>query len=120
MKAVLSLRRESRSGSRKLALDIRTDCELKIEGWRRSHRSASVSGWALIERLWIANCRSVAASWKGQPGIVANLEGLIGLVGQCIKKEGVRSSRNGGVDNGEGDCTIVVNEDLEAIVHGQN
>ena len=34
-------------------------------------------------------------------GIVANWEGLVELLGQCIKKEGVRSSRNGGVDDGE-------------------
>ena len=38
---------------------------------------------------------------EGEPGIVANWEGLVELVGQCIEKGGIRSSRNGGVDDGE-------------------
>ena len=51
---------------------------------------------------------------EGHPGVVADQEGLIELVGESIKKEGVGSSRDGGVDNGEGDCTIVVDKDFEA------
>ena len=38
---------------------------------------------------------------EGQPGIVANWEGLVELMGQCIEKGGVRSSWNGGVDDGQ-------------------
>ena len=51
---------------------------------------------------------------EGQLGIVAHGEGLIELVVKRIKQGGVGSSRNGDVNNGEGDRTIVVNKDFEA------
>ena len=35
-------------------------------------------------------------------------------MGKSIKKGGVGSSRDGGVDYSEGDCTIVVDKDFEA------
>ena len=40
--------------------------------------------------------------------------GLIELVGKSIKNGGVGSSTDGGVDNSEGDRTIVVDKDFEA------
>ena len=51
---------------------------------------------------------------EGQPGIVANQAELIELVGKSINEGGVGSSRDGGVNDGEGDRTIVVNKDFEA------
>ena len=51
---------------------------------------------------------------EGVLGVVANRDGLIEFVDKCIKKRGVRSSGNGGVDNSEGNCTTVVSEDFEA------
>ena len=35
-------------------------------------------------------------------------------MGKSMEKEGVGSSRDGGVDNSEGDRTIVVDKDFEA------
>ena len=49
------------------------------------------------------------------PGEVADREGLIELVGECIKKGGVGGSRDGGVDNSEGDRTIVIDQDFGAV-----
>ena len=51
---------------------------------------------------------------EGHPWVVADREGLIELVGKGIEKGGVGSSRDGGVDSSEGDCTIVVDKDFEA------
>ena len=51
---------------------------------------------------------------EGHPRIVADREGLIELVGKSIKKGGVGGSRDGGVDNSEGDHTIVVDKNFEA------
>lgn len=49
-----------------------------------------------------------------EPRIVANWERLIEFVGESIKERGIGSSRNRGVDNGEGNCTVVVGRDFEA------
>ena len=46
--------------------------------------------------------------------MVADREGLVELVGESIKEGGVGSRRDRGVDNSEGDRTIVVNKDFEA------
>ena len=51
---------------------------------------------------------------EGHPGVVADREGLIELVGESIKKGRVGSSRDGGVDNSEGDSTIIIDKDFEA------
>ena len=51
---------------------------------------------------------------EGEPGVVANREGWIDLVVKSIKVGVVGSSRDGSVDNGEGDLTIVVDKDFEA------
>ena len=61
----------------------------------------------------MANCRSVGESGKGQPGVVADREGLIELMGKSIKEGGVGSGRDGGVNNSEGDRTIVFDKDFE-------
>ena len=61
----------------------------------------------------MANCRSVGASRKGQPGVVAAREELIEVVGKSIKEGEVGSCRDGGVNNSEGDRTIVVDTDFE-------
>ena len=51
---------------------------------------------------------------EGHPGVVADWEGLIELVGESIRKRGVGSSWDGGVNNREVDRTIVVDKDFEA------
>ena len=58
----------------------------------------------------MANCRSVGASRK----VVGDREGLVELVGKSIEKAGPGGSGNGGVDNSEGNRTIVIDEDFEA------
>ena len=50
---------------------------------------------------------------EGHPGVIADREGLIELVGKSIEEGGVGSSRDGGVNNSEGDCTIVVDKEFE-------
>ena len=51
---------------------------------------------------------------EGQPGVVADREGLGELVDKSIKEGGVESSGDGGINNGEGDRTIVIDKDFEA------
>ena len=51
---------------------------------------------------------------EGHPGVVADRERLIELVGESIKKGRVGSSGNGGVNNSERDRTIVIDKDFEA------
>ena len=67
-----------------------------------------LDGTAMDGELQISGGKS-----EGEPRIVANSEGLIELVGYCVEKGGVRSSRNGGVDDGEGDCTVLINKNFE-------
>ena len=50
----------------------------------------------------------------GEPGIVAHWKGLIEFVDKSIKKRGIGSNRKGGVDNGEGNCTVIIGKDFEA------
>ena len=68
-----------------------------------------LDGWAMDGKMYISRGKS-----EGQPGVVADREGLIELVGKSIKEGGVGSSRAGGVDNCEGDRTIVIDKDFEA------
>ena len=68
----------------------------------------SLDGETVDGELYISRGKS-----EGQPGIIARLEGLIELVDKSIKKGGIGSSRNEGVDNGEGDRKIVFNKDFE-------
>ena len=69
----------------------------------------SLDGQAMDGEMQISRGKS-----EGHPGIVADREELIELVGKSIKKGGVGSSRDGGVDNSEGDRTSVVEKDFEA------
>ena len=85
-KAFLFWRRESLSGLKKCALDIRTESELKIEGGRRSHRSVLLSGSALTGRPWMANCRLVGASQKGSQGLMSTGKSWLSLWLSASKK----------------------------------
>ena len=69
----------------------------------------SLDGQAMDGELYISRSKS---EWH--PGVVAHREGFIELVGESIKNGGVESSGDGGVDNSEGDRTIVVDKDFEA------
>ena len=69
----------------------------------------SLDGQAMEGELQISRGKS-----EGHLGVIADREGLIELVGKSIKKGGVGSSRDGGVDNSEGDRTIVVDKDFKA------
>ena len=69
----------------------------------------SLDGQAMDGELKISGGKS-----EGHPGVVADREGLIELVGKSIEKGGVGSSRDGGVDNSEGDRTIIVDKDFKA------
>ena len=50
---------------------------------------------------------------EGQPGVAAHWERLIELVGESIEEGGVGGSRDGGVDNSEGDRTMVIGKDFK-------
>ena len=51
---------------------------------------------------------------EGEPGVVANREGLVEFVDEGVKEGGVGGSGNGGVDNGEGDCTVGVDKNFKS------
>ena len=55
---------------------------------------------------------------EGEPGVVADWKGLVKIVGSCVKKGCIGGSWDGGVNNGEGACTIIVNKNLEADRQG--
>ena len=98
----------------------------KADLWYQDGLCIKDRGWEEITQLGIGirmglDGKAMDGEWQirggksaGEPGIVGNWEWLIKLVGQCIKKEGVRSSRNGGVNDGERAPTVVVNENLIA------
>ena len=69
----------------------------------------SLDGEAMDGQLQVSRGKS-----EGQPGVGADQEELIEVVGKSIKKVGVGSSRDGGVDDSERDCAIVVDKDFEA------
>ena len=50
---------------------------------------------------------------EGLPGVVGDGEGLIQAGGECLKKGGIGSGGDGGVDNGEGDGALTVDKGLE-------
>ena len=51
---------------------------------------------------------------EGQPGVVTDREGLVELVGKGLGEGLVGGGGDGGVDNGEGDSTIVIDKAFEA------
>ena len=64
---------------------------------------------AMEGKLWISGGES-----EGHPGVVADREELIELVGESIEEGGVGGSRDGGVDNSEGDRTMFIDKSFEA------
>ena len=50
---------------------------------------------------------------EGLPGVVGDGEGQIEAGGESLKKGGIGSGGDGGVDNGEGDGAFTVDKGLE-------
>ena len=68
-----------------------------------------LDGEAMDGKLSVSRGKS-----EGHPGVGADWKAMVELEGKSIKKGRVGGSRNGGVDNSEGNCTIVVDEDFQA------
>ena len=68
-------------------MDIKTDCQLEIDGCRRASKSSLLLRGAMIWRPFIANCKSVRTRRKESKGLFSTWKDWFQFKRKCSKNE---------------------------------